>query len=453
RHVPALARRAQANPIIRANALMPSARYGIREEMKQSYGFAWRDHVRGVTTTFAAGENLAFRSKKAAQLAKLDTKWGDRIDVGYTLDHAKVTRDRKSPNVIVAAANASGEIVRYFEAGETAAYFGSPFARNTTTGVYDITRESRMVASTGKIIAAIAIANTRRDTTQSLYVDTQAPDRGLETCRRGSKRYGRKAIVSFACSLNDPLLRRTARVGQRSVAKLIDQLGFTMPPPNALGEGTPPSTAVVLGHVAAAPRRVHQLAGTVLGSLIGRGRTPVPLPSLVKTYDYTSLDGAAKAARGGEGEIVPDKVIKPGGRALLKALLQAPLCYRAGGQAVGTLKSLHAWCAPRRKGLRLHFAKTGTQVTEDPNATVDAWITGGLQFTNGAAYSYVVVVGTGSVREPWARSLHSSQVAAPLLEVLLTDLEEHAKANPRRDLAPRRRRAPSASVSRQPTRA
>jgi hypothetical protein len=453
RHVPALARRAQANPIIRANALMPSARYGIREEMKQSYGFAWRDHVRGVTTTFAAGENLAFRSKMSARLAKLDTKWGDRIDVGYTLDHAKVTGDRKSPNVIVAAANASGEIVRYFETGETAAYFGSPFARNTTTGVYDITRESRMVASTGKIIAAIAIANTRRDTTQSLYVDTQAPAHGLETCRRGSKRYGRKAIVSFACSLNDPLLRRTARVGQRSVAKLIDQLGFTMPPPNALGEGTPPSTAVVLGQVAAAPRRVHQLAGTVLGSLIGQGRTPVPLPTLVKTYDYTSLDGAAKAARGGEGEIVPDKVIKPGGRALLKALLQAPLCYRAGGRAVGTLKSLHAWCAPRRKGLRLHFAKTGTQVTEDPNATVDAWITGGLQFTNGAAYSYVVVVGTGSVREPWARSLHSSQVAAPLLEVLLTELEQHAKANPRRDLAPRRRRAPSASVSRQPARA
>lgn len=450
RHVPALAQRAQANPIIRANALMPSARYGIREEMKQSYGFAWRDHVRGVTTTFAAGDNLAFASKTAARLAKLDTKWSDRIDIGYTLDPAKVAHDRKSPSVIVAAANASGEIVRYFEAGETAAYFGSPFARNTATGLYDLSRESRMVASTGKIIAAIAIANTRRDTTQSLYVDAQAPESGLETCRRGSKRHGRKAIVSFACSLNDPLLRRTARVGQRSVRKIIDQLGFTMPPPNSLGEGTPPSTAVVLGQVAAAPRRVHQLAGTVLGSLIGRGSSPVPLPSLVKTYDYTNLESAAEAARAGGGEIIPDKVIKRGGRALLRDLLQAPLCYRAGGRAVGTLKSLHAWCAPRRKGLRLHFAKTGTQVTEDPNATVDAWIAGGLQFTNGAAYSYVVVVGTGSVREPWARRLHSSQVAAPLLEVLLTDLEEHAKANPRPDLAPRRRRrTPTASVSRQ----
>jgi hypothetical protein len=75
----------------------------------------------------------------------------------------------------------------------------------------------------------------------------------------------------------------------------------------------------------------------------------------------------------------------------------------------------------------LHFAKTGTQVTEDPDATVDAWIAGGLQFSNGAAYSYVVVIGTGSASEPWARKLHAAQVAAPLLEALLEDLEADAK--------------------------
>ena len=60
---------------------------------------------------------------------------------------------------------------------------------------------------------------------------------------------------------------------------------------------------------------------------------------------------------------------------------------------------------------------------EDPNPTVDTWIAGGLQFANGAAYSYVVLVGTGSTREPFGRSLHAAQVASPLLEVLLKDLE------------------------------
>ena len=65
KYAPGLALPAQANPVIRANALMPAARYGIREEMKQRYGFAWRDHVRGITTTFDAVSNLAFGANRA----------------------------------------------------------------------------------------------------------------------------------------------------------------------------------------------------------------------------------------------------------------------------------------------------------------------------------------------------------------------------------------------------
>ncbi len=441
RYAPAYAERAQANPVIRANVLMRSARYGVREEMKQAYGFGWRDHVRGVTTTFDAGDNLGFAGKAEARLAALDAKFADRIDPGYTLDPAKVSPERKSPGVIIAAADAEGRIVRYFEQGETAAYFGSPFARDAATGFYKAARESRMVASTGKIIAAIAIANTGRDTPQTLYLDRQAPARGLEACGHGNERRGRSALVSFACSLNDPLLTRTARVGQARIAKLIKQLGYTMPPTNAAGEGTPPSTAVVLGQVAASPRRVHRLAGVVLASLIGRGGVPVRAPTLVKAYDYTSPDGADQAIHEDTGKIRPDTIIRRGARGLLRTLLQAPLCYAPGGRPTGTLKSLKSWCAARRKGLRLHFAKTGTQVTEDPDATVDAWVAGGLQFANGAAYSYVVVVGTGAASEPWAHKLHSSQLAAPLLDVLLHDLEAEAKTHPRPDLLRARRPA------------
>ena len=61
---------------------------------------------------------------------------------------------------------------------------------------------------------------------------------------------------------------------------------------------------------------------------------------------------------------------------------------------------------------------------------MDAWIAGGLQFANGAAYSYVVLVGTGSTSEPWAHNVHAAKVASPLLETLLADLAEHAKRNP-----------------------
>jgi hypothetical protein len=305
-----------------------------------------------------------------------------------------------------------------------------------------------MVASTGKIIAAIAIANSGRDTAQTLYLDRQAPATGLEACGHGTERRGRTALVSFACSLNDPLLLRTARIGQARIAKLIDGLGFAMPPANAAGEGTPPSTAVVLGQIAGAPRRMHRLAGVVLASLIGRGATPVKSPTMIKAYDYTRPDSADHVVHEDAGKILPDKIIRRGARPLLRTLLQAPLCYAPGGRPTGTLKSLAKWCAARRAGLRLHFAKTGTQVTEDPDATVDAWIAGGLQFNNGAAYSYVVVVGTGSAREPWARNLHGSQVAAPLLAALLRDLQADASAHPRPDLLGRKTRTPAVSMPR-----
>jgi hypothetical protein len=177
------------------------------------------------------------------------------------------------------------------------------------------------------------------------------------------------------------------------------------------------------------------MSAVVLAAMIGRGSTPVREPSLVAKYDFTAKNAAAIV--GNAPRIVPNRLIKRSAVPLLKTLLQSPLCYQAGGAPAGTLKSLSQWCAARRGDLRLHFAKTGTQVTTDPNATVDVWITGGLQFTNGAAYSYVVLVGTGSAIEPWGTSIHAAQIA-PLLDVLLGDLAAHAKANPMPSLLPPR---------------
>jgi penicillin-binding protein 1A len=170
---------------------------------------------------------------------------------------------------------------------------------------------------------------------------------------------------------------------------------------------------------------VHQMAGVVLASLTEQGHKAVRPPSLVKAYDYTSREAAAGAA--GPDSIVPNRVIADAGRPLLRTLLQAPLCYSNGGVQHGTLKALGSWCVDKRTDLRLHFAKTGTSVGTDINATVDTWIAGGLQFTNGAAYSYVVMIGTGNPRQPWARSLHAAQIGVPLLETLLAELKEHAK--------------------------
>jgi hypothetical protein len=430
-HAPALADRARANPIIRANALMPAARFGLREEMKQAYGFGWREHVRGVTTTLDVVENLSFHERIRAQLAKLDAQYQAKINAGYTLDPAKAAvpgGDRKLPDVIVVAANARGDIVRYFEAGETASYFGSPFARSASSGTYEPLREARMIASTGKILAAIGIANAHSDRPDTLYLDRAAPAHGLDGCDKGGgEARGRRAIVAFACSLNNPLEWRAAQLGQPRMRRLVDRFGFNLPPSRSAEEETPPSTAVVRGLIAGSPRRVHQMAGVVLASLTEQGHRPVRPPSLVKAYDFISREDAVGAGTVPTDGIVPNRLISDAGRPLLRTLLQAPLCYTNGGIQHGTLKALGGWCAERRTDLRLHFAKTGTSVGADINATVDTWITGGLQFSNGAAYSYVVLIGTGSPSQSWGRSLHAAQVGVPLLETLLADLKEHSR--------------------------
>jgi membrane peptidoglycan carboxypeptidase len=432
-HAPALAQRALANPMIRANALMPAARFGLREEMKQAYGFGWREHVRGVTTTLDVVENLSFHERIKGQLAKLDAQYQSKIGAGYTLDPAKVLvpgADRKMPDVVVVAANSRGEIVRYFEAGETASYFGSPAARSSASGTYDAEREGRMIASTGKILAAIAIANAQRDRADTLYLDRAAPARGgLEGCEKGSGETvrGRRAIVAFACSLNQPIEWRAAQLGQARVRRLIDRFGFNLPPSRSEDEATPPSTAAVRGLIAGSPRRVHQMAGVVLASLTEQGHRAVRPPTLVKAYDFTTPEAVASVGAAGPDSIVPNRLISDPARPLLKALLQAPLCYAHAGVPQGTLKAISSWCPDRRTDLKLHFAKTGTSVGIDSNATVDTWIAGGLQFGNGAAYSYLVLVGTGSPSQSWARSLHAGQVGVPLLETLLADLKEHAR--------------------------
>lgn len=430
-HVPQYAKRAQANPILRANVLMPETRLGMREEMKQVWGFDWRSHVRGITSTLDTGENLALRAKLKGQLAKVDQKWGSRLTSGYTLDPAKAGPNVKMPQVVVAAANLEGEIVRYYESSDTAPYFGSAPARDAVSGRYEPSREGRRIASTGKIIAAIGIANELKDGVDANYHDNEGPGgNAAETCARGNVPGARRALVSFACSLNRPVEWRLAQTGQARVRAIIDRLGFGMPPALASGSETPPSTAAVRGLVSGSPQRVHHMSSVVLAALTGRGAKPVRPPTLVKSYDFTSREEATGFARDASLDIVPDRIIRRDAHGLLKAFLKAPMCYTHAGQPTGTLKDLSKWCADRRGDLRLHFAKTGTDVTADAGATVDTWITGGLQFANGAAYSYVVMIGTGSTSQPWGRNIHAAQVAVPLLETLLNDLATHARANP-----------------------
>jgi hypothetical protein len=274
------------------------------------------------------------------------------------------------------------------------------------------------------MIVAIAAGNTGADTADTLYADSHAPPRGLETCAKGdgSLRQGRRAQVAFACSLSTAIEWRAAQLGQAPIRRLIDGFGFAMPP-GAAGEATPPSTAAARGLIAGSPRRVHHMAGAILAAMTGRAATPLSPPTLIQAWDLTQRGAAPQPS----GIVVPGRLIRPVAVPFLRAVLQAPLCYQAGGVQHGTLKSLKAWCPGARAGLALHFAKTGTDTNEDPNQTVETWVAGGLRFDSGQAYSYVVQIGTGSTLAPFARGLNAGALLAPLVEALLADLEAEAR--------------------------
>lgn len=443
KHAPRLAKRAQANPILRANILAPAARYGARREMENIHGYDWRRYVRMVELTFNVAENLSFRQRVLAELPRLQRKYKNRIDQDFTLDIGSVRKKDglalEIPDIIIAAANYKGEIVRYFESRDTAAYFGSATALNRETGRYEAHTETRSIASTGKMLAAIAIANQGKDNLNTLYLDPNAPAKGLESCaRQGKLRRGRRAEVVFACSLSRPLEIKMAKLGQLTSRRLIQKFGFREPAALSADTATPPSTAIVNGFIAGSPQTVHHMAATILSALTGQGHRPLARPTLVRKLN-NQLDESNET-------ITPNQVISHNSHATLRALLSAPLCYAHKKRRHGTLKSLSHWCAQNNENVKLHIAKTGTQVTSDKNATVDSWAAGGIQFTSGRSYSYVVLVGTGNGYRPWSRNLHAAQIAAPMIDLLLKDLAQYENtalttaqsAPPQRSPSPKR---------------
>ena len=218
------------NPVRRANHFAPSGRFGARAEMVDLYGYQWRKYIARVGLTTNSAENLRFREKLAKQLGKLNSKYRSKLDRRFTLDVLARRHGKRLPDIIVAAADESGKLVRYFEAGHSAHYFGSSQARDRLSGRYERDREGRAIASTAKMLGAVLVANDGADTLNTKYLDTKAPSRGLETCRRkGNSRRVRRAETVFACSMSEPLATRLFKLGQGTIRQTVDRFGFNMP--------------------------------------------------------------------------------------------------------------------------------------------------------------------------------------------------------------------------------
>ncbi len=430
---PDAARPAGANPVRRANALIPAAKYGVRGEIRDRFGFGWRSHVRGVQLSLNVAENLAFRERILDRLKTIQNRFQARINPRYSLDVRSIrtsdnASDARIPDIVIAAADGSGAIVRYFESNYTAAYFGSALGRDPATGKYNPARESRFIASVAKMAAAVAIANEGSDAPDSGYLDVAAPASGLEACKKGRERRLRRADVAFACSLNVPIEWRMRQITGRKLRRIVNQFSLTLP-----DNGPALAKSLTVGQVAASPRTVHAMAGTVLAALTAGDKSPggAQPPSLLHRIDHTKSANAARAIVR-PAPAPPPNPVHAEARGLLATLLSAPICYR-----YGTLRRISDWCAAKRDDVALHFAKTGTRGTgalsPDADDTVDLWVAGGIKFKSGPAYSYVILVGTGNPNLPWGRDLYAGSLTEPLLRALLEDLAGLAVEKEKKD--------------------
>ncbi len=423
-----------ANPVIRANVLLPTSRFQAKAEIKDIYGLQWRKAVKGVHLTLDAVENHNFRQKLLKTLGKVSYKYRRKLDHEFSLDVLSVRKGRekgkRTPDIIVAAANSRGEIIRIYEANQNAHYFGSSSAV-AKNGRYTPEKEGRQIASIAKMIGAVAISNEGKDTLNSKYLDTESPSKAqIGTCRRrkdNGRRDLRRAETVFACSISNAVGNRLVKFGQGPLQHLVESFGLNMPYSRNELDKTPASTAIAYGYLTGSPRKVHHLASVILASVRGRGENVVRMPHIIRKAESTSAyQTGSDEYLGSPEDIIPNVLIKKNRVHMLRNLLSAPFCYRNKGKKEGTLKSLSQWCAARRKDVNIHIAKTGTQVGFQSDQTVDVWIAGGIEFANNQAYSYVILVGSGNPRKPLGRQLHSSQIATPLLKVLLEDLKQQA---------------------------
>lgn len=413
------------NPVRRANNLLGALQYGLRQELVERHGYAWRNHVGAVHLTFNALANQSFAQRLEDELQTLLTsRTYQRRNAALSFDISDAgTQGKIVPRIVIAAANERGELVRYYENYATAVYYGAQNAWDPDTGVYDAAAETMQIASAGKIIAAIALGNEGRDTPRTLYRDACVSRLGAESCQRScaaphAKVKHRRARTVFACSLSRPLIDRLTEFREDRLFKLVEDLGVGT---RNLGT-TPIETAIASGLVSASPRTLHQIQLAMLDAMGTAQRTATAPPRLIKSADvYDS--STTEPARSATPVITPD-TIGDGTGDFLKEVLTQPLCHPNG-----TLRGLRAkWCTGNNAALALHISKTGTRSFRLPAGqpdTMDLWISGQIHFKSGQKYTYVVYMGTGDPRKLMGRFAAGRQ-AGPLLRVLLDDLAREA---------------------------
>ena len=408
-----------ASPELRLSRLAGDVASGLLAQARDHAGPEYNREIAELHLTLDIVDNYRFTRTIRAEVSELF----DRMAA-----QGEIAGGPERRPTVAAIADEDGRILRYYSEGFDSPYFGHLHNReerydlvgNLFRGAYQPDREMREIASTSKILAALALSTVEGERSVTAY-DNRCVGAVRTRCYCpegcGDARDFVQARHVIAESLNDALINRlAAQVSDRRLRQMADQAGLTLPGHH---EDTPAQSLVTYGRYTATPRRVQQLAMAALRH--SRGETgPTAAPSLIDTIVMRGDHDAAgeRVAPAGQGSepIQFDLESSERARAYLSDVLSAPVCDPGG-----TLRALSDWC-PSAGRVRAHVAKSGTRGTGAGGIDVyDWWIVGAVETPSGERFSYIIATGQGTPSEPFTGL--SSATATPIAAALLREIE------------------------------
>ena len=379
-----------ANPTARALYFARPLLSQAIGELQDGFGRDWRRRADTVRLTVDVARNARFVAAVRARLARYQRDIGAGISLPLT---GRASDERAQ--VVVAVADANARLVLFFQNAEDRVYAGDQWKRDAR-GRYDPARENRHIASLGKVLVALYLAQVdgldrrycnrryKRPSLGTFVRNASAPRLGYDHCR-GPARVSPRQV--FARSLNLPLIHRLSYREERPLRQLVRLFGFRRVQDATLKEALP------LGIVSGAPRTSHRMMHTVgLGVSGNAGRAALPhIIDRVRTWD------AGKGFSAARRRATPDATLtgwrryfrKDTARAYLRTVLSAPVSHPRG-----TFRALNDATARCNKQVDLHLAKTGTSTTHTGEVR-DKFAAGAVRLS-GRFYSYFAMIGAGN---------------------------------------------------------
>lgn len=408
-------------------------RTAITADLQDRFGGYFRRHVAEVRTTVDIVENAAFSERVTAALSALENIGSAGIDThNYSFFPEGPL---EGIGALVVIANGDGEVIRFFNNRSESTFYGSLARRTLEDGVmiagYDPEQEQREIASTGKILAALAIAETGADEPNRGY-DNSCISHRPEFRRRcycedgwcGDDRHFVRADQVFGASLNAPITRRLIQLDIGPRVRELTRLNGLIIPPAHVRNGIEQN--IVLGQVAARPLRVMMTPAVALDYALGGTGDDIPVPSIISSYRLVDVEtGDAHWVDRTDTDLIAETGITPRvsfglsqsetGQDYLSAVLSAPAC-----NSEGTLHGLTDWC-PGKGRTEALVVKTGTKGLPNLGAgepdNYDWWVTGAVAFPGGERYSFLILVGSGDPNKLFASEGAGS--LAPIVDLAL----------------------------------